>query len=81
VVPTRRIESSPRSAGVELTEREVEVLKLVAIGCTNKEIASRLEVGVKSIETYRMRGLEKLGSKTRVELVRYASNAGWLAGL
>ena len=63
----------------ELTQRESEVLKLVASGFTNKEIAYRLDLGIKSIETYRMRGLEKLGMKSRVELVRYASTAGWLA--
>jgi DNA-binding NarL/FixJ family response regulator len=61
-----------------LTEREADVLKMAALGFTNKEIASRLDVGVKSIETYKARGLEKLGLKTRAELVRYASGQGWL---
>jgi DNA-binding NarL/FixJ family response regulator len=62
----------------ELTDREADVLKMAALGFTNKEIASRLDVGVKSIETYKARGLEKLGLKTRAELVRYASGQGWL---
>ena len=61
-----------------LTDREAEVLKMAASGLTNKEIASRLDVGVKSIETYKARGLEKLGLKTRAELIRYASGQGWL---
>jgi DNA-binding NarL/FixJ family response regulator len=61
-----------------LTERETAVLKMAALGFTNKEIASRLDVGVKSVETYKARGLEKLGLKTRAELVRYASTQGWL---
>jgi DNA-binding NarL/FixJ family response regulator len=61
-----------------LTDREADVLKMVALGFTNKEIASRLDVGVKSVETYKARGLEKLGLKTRAELVRYASGQGWL---
>jgi DNA-binding NarL/FixJ family response regulator len=61
-----------------LTDREGEVLKLAALGFTNKEIASRLDIGVKSVETYKARGLEKLGLKTRAELVRYASGQGWL---
>jgi len=61
-----------------LTDREANVLKMAALGFTNKEIASRLDVGVKSIETYKARGLEKLGLKTRAELVRYASGQGWL---
>jgi DNA-binding NarL/FixJ family response regulator len=60
-----------------LTDREADVLKFAALGFTNKEIASRLDVGVKSIETYKARGLEKLGLKTRAELVRYASGQGW----
>jgi DNA-binding NarL/FixJ family response regulator len=62
----------------DLTDREVSVLKLVALGYTNKEVAGRLGVGVKSVETYKSRGVEKLGLKTRAELVRYAAVQGWL---
>ena len=62
-----------------MTERETEVLKLIALGFTNKEIASQLGLGVKSVETYKARGTEKLGLKTRAELVRYAAGQGWLA--
>lgn len=61
-----------------LTEREAAVLKMASLGFTNKEIASRLDIGVKSVETYKARGLEKLGLRTRAELVRYASTQGWL---
>ena len=61
-----------------LTDREADVLKMAALGFTNKEIASRLDVGVKSVETYKARGVEKLGLKSRAELVRYASAQGWL---
>jgi DNA-binding NarL/FixJ family response regulator len=71
--------AGPESGSLALTEREAEVLKLVALGFTNKEIARRLDVGVKSIETYRARGSEKLDIKTRAELVRYAAAQGWLA--
>ncbi|MGC1776847.1 MAG: response regulator transcription factor [Xanthobacteraceae bacterium] len=71
--------ATPQSGGVPaLTEREAAVLKMAGLGLTNKEIASRLDVGVKSVETYKARGLEKLGLKTRAELVRYASAQGWL---
>ncbi len=70
--------SAGKGAAPALTEREADVLKLAALGFTNKEIASRLDVGVKSIETYKARGLEKLGLKSRSELVRYASGQGWL---
>jgi DNA-binding NarL/FixJ family response regulator len=70
--------SASKSVAPALTDRESEVLKLAALGFTNKEIAQRLDVGVKSVETYKARGLEKLGLKTRAELVRYASGQGWL---
>jgi DNA-binding NarL/FixJ family response regulator len=67
-----------RGATPALTEREAAVLKMAALGFTNKEIAARLDVGVKSVETYKARGLEKLDLRTRAELVRYASAQGWL---
>ncbi len=78
--PARRGGVGRKTAAAELTDREAEVLKLAALGFTNKETASRLDVGVKSVETYKARGLEKLGLKTRAELVRFASVQGWLAG-
>jgi len=65
----------------ELTGREAEVLKRTALGQTNKEIARQLDVGVKSVETYKARGMEKLGLATRADIVRYASDQGWLADL
>ena len=64
-----------------MTDREAEVLKLVALGFTNKEIACQLIIGIKSVETYKARGGEKLGLKTRAALVRYASAQGWLADI
>jgi DNA-binding NarL/FixJ family response regulator len=71
-------QSASKSAVPALTDREADVLRMAALGFTNKEIASRLDVGVKSVETYKSRGLEKLGLRTRAELVRYASGQGWL---
>jgi DNA-binding NarL/FixJ family response regulator len=70
--------SAGKGAAPALTEREAAVLKMAALGFTNKEIASRLDVGVKSVETYKARGLDKLGLKTRAELVRFGSAQGWL---
>lgn len=64
-----------------LTDRETEVLKLVSLGYSTKEIAHRLAVGSKSIETYKSRGMDKLMLKTRAELVRFASAQGWLSDL
>jgi DNA-binding NarL/FixJ family response regulator len=62
-----------------LTDRETDVLKQAALGYTNKDIARRLDVGIKSVETYKLRGAEELGLKTRADLIRYASAQGWLA--
>jgi DNA-binding NarL/FixJ family response regulator len=64
----------------ELSTRETEVLRLAAAGYSNKEASSRLRVGVKTIETYKARAMEKLGLATRAELVRYAIVKGWLGG-
>jgi DNA-binding NarL/FixJ family response regulator len=64
--------------GVELSEREVEVLRLTAVGHSNKAIAGILHLGVKSVETYKARAMDKLGFHSRVELVGYALGRGWL---
>jgi DNA-binding NarL/FixJ family response regulator len=65
----------------ELTEREAEVLRLSSRGLTNKEISHQIGVGVKTVETFKSRGLAKLEIKSRAELLRYASRVGWLADL
>jgi DNA-binding NarL/FixJ family response regulator len=65
----------------ELSARETEVLQLAAAGYSNKELSSRLRVGVKTIETHKTRAMGKLGLATRAELVRYALTKGWLGGL
>jgi DNA-binding NarL/FixJ family response regulator len=77
----RQANASKHGSMPDLTEREGDVLKLVALGYTNKEIARRLDIGVKSVETYKSRGVEKLGLKTRAELVRFASAEGWLSDI
>lgn len=55
-----------------LSDREREVLRLVALGHTSAEIAAKLNLSVKTIETYRARGMEKLGLTNRASLVRFA---------
>jgi DNA-binding NarL/FixJ family response regulator len=72
--------SEAAAGGVELSEREVEVLRLTAVGHSNKAIAGILQISVKSIETYKARAMDKLGFHSRVELVGYAVERGWLAG-
>ncbi len=60
----------------ELSGREREVLQLIAQGLRNKEIADHLNIGVKSVETYRRRLLEKLQLSGTAELTRYAIREG-----
>lgn len=62
-----------------LSEREAEVIKEVARGYTNQEIADKLSLSVKTVETYRARAMEKLGLTSRAALVRYALEKGWLS--
>ena len=86
-ITKRVLDRSPVSDQVQasksgdLTEREAEVLRLSSRGLTNKEISHQIGVGVKTIETFKSRGLAKLEIKSRAELLRYASRVGWLADL
>jgi DNA-binding NarL/FixJ family response regulator len=63
-----------------LSDREREVLLRIARGFSNKEIAAELGLSVKTVETYKARMAEKLGLRTRVDIVRYAAQRGWLGG-
>ncbi len=63
----------------QLSPRELEVLTLVAQGYTNQHIADRLYLSVKTVETYKARVMEKLSLGSRVELVRYALQHGFLS--
>jgi two-component system response regulator NreC len=62
----------------QLSEREVEVLRLVALGHTSREIAEMLVLSVRTVESHRRHLQEKLGCETRAELVRYALDHGLL---
>jgi two-component system response regulator NreC len=66
----RRAEADP------LSEREREVLRLLALGHTNQEIASMLYISVRTAETHRAHIMQKLRFSSRAELVRYALDAG-----
>ena len=62
----------------ELSDREAEVARLTASGYSNKEVAARIGLSIKTVETYRARAMEKLGLRSRNDLVRYAVQRGWL---
>src|SRR5579884_3368778 len=74
----RRGGHTGESAEHALTEREEEVLKLTAEGYSNTEIASRIYLSPKTVDTYRQRIMEKLGLHHRADLVRYAVDHGLL---
>jgi DNA-binding NarL/FixJ family response regulator len=61
-----------------LSGREEEVLRLLAWGYAHKEIATRLDISVKTVEVYKTRAMEKMGMKNRIDIVRYALLQGWL---
>jgi len=63
-----------------LSEREREVLKYLALGHTNQDIAELLHISVKTVETYKTRVMEKLDLRKRAELVRYAMENGIING-
>lgn len=62
----------------ELSDREAEVLRLIACGYINKEIAARLNLSVKTVEAHKSNGMRKMSMKSRVDIVRYAILRGWL---
>ena len=64
-----------------LSRREKEVLRLIAQGYTNQEIAERIFLSIKTVETYKARMMEKLSVTTRAELVRYALQRGLLSDI
>lgn len=62
----------------QLSAREEEVLRRIAWGESNKAIAKRLGISTRTVETYKSRLAEKLGLRTRPDIVRYAVGQGWL---
>jgi two-component system, NarL family, response regulator NreC len=74
VVPGRQ--AGEEDGWAALSEREQDVLRLVALGFTGREIADQLSLSIKTVETYRARGMEKLGLVSRAALVRFALARG-----
>lgn len=78
MIPERDDSGGEEALWDTLSDREQEVLRLVALGYTNQEIADQLALSVKTVETYRARGMEKLKLRSRAALVRFALSHGLL---
>jgi DNA-binding NarL/FixJ family response regulator len=61
-----------------LTERESEVLRYIALGYSNKEIAAKMQVSVKTIEAHKANALRKMDMHSRIDIVRFAILQGWM---
>ena len=72
-----RADKATKPAG-ELTERESGVLRLIAAGYSNKEIAGQLSLSVKTVEAHKANAMRKLGLRGRIDIVKYAVLQGWL---
>ena len=62
----------------ELSEREGEVLRMIAWGYSNKEIAARLDISVKTVEAHKANAMRKLDMRGRIDIVRFAILQGWM---
>jgi DNA-binding NarL/FixJ family response regulator len=69
------ISSQPRAT---ISERESEVLRLIAVGHSNKEVAAQLKISVKTVEVHKSNAMRKLGLTGRVDVIRYGVLQGWL---
>jgi DNA-binding NarL/FixJ family response regulator len=70
--------AAPTAGNSTLTYRETQVLRLAAVGHSNKEIARRIGLGIKSVETYRYRACKKLMLQSRLDIIRYGASHGWI---
>jgi DNA-binding NarL/FixJ family response regulator len=61
-----------------ITDRETEVLRMMSLGHSNKDIAAALDVSVKTVEVHKANAMRKLGLHGRIDVVRYALLQGWL---
>ena len=69
---------APSETMRDLTQREEEILRLIALGHSNKEIANQLELSVKTVEVHKANAMKKLGMQSRIDIVRYSVLRGWL---
>jgi len=66
------------AVGKSLSRREEDVLRFVALGFLTREIASRLGISIKTVETHKANAMGKMGLKSRIDIVRYALLQGWM---
>jgi DNA-binding NarL/FixJ family response regulator len=76
VIGRRAARGSPAKG--DLSPREEEVLRLIAWGHLSKEVAARLQISIKTVEAHKTNAMQKLGMKSRIDLVHYALLQGWL---
>lgn len=79
VLANRGARDGPKRPVPMLSDRELQVLRLVALGHTSRRIAERIHVGVKTVETYRARVAKKLGLRTRSDVIPFAMQMGLLS--
>ena len=72
------ISDNSSTSGVQLSEREEEVMRQIAKGYATKEIAANLDISIKTVETYKARSMIKLDLHGRSDIVKYAISRGWL---
>ena len=70
-----------KSQHKELSAREFEVLKLIALGLMSKEVAHKLFISEKTVEKHRASGFQKLGVKSRMHLVHFALHNHWVENI
>jgi DNA-binding NarL/FixJ family response regulator len=71
-------QGSAKKPASNLTDRETEVLRLIASGYGNKEIAARLDLSTKTVEAHKANAMRKLDLNGRIDIVKYAVLQGWL---
>jgi DNA-binding NarL/FixJ family response regulator len=78
LVDAVRAAAGGRASPARITDRESEVLRLMALGHSNKDIANTLDLSVKTVEVHKANAMRKLGLTGRTDVVRYALLQGWL---
>lgn len=75
---SRRTNTLRGESSAKLTERESEVLRYIALGYSNKEIAALIQLSVKTVEAHKANAMRKLDMHSRIDIVRFAILQGWM---